>query len=369
MKRAEYEHFAAQLDADIERIDAMVGPHEPEHREPRYKLLGSSDLAALPAQASRIRGVLPAEGLAGLYGPSGSGKSFLAVDAGAAIAEGRRTWFDCRVDPAPVVYVALEGEVGIRKRVQAWEAHHARPLPEQMRLVLQPFKLTEPQDVHDLAAVVPAGAVVFLDTLNRAAPTADENSSRDMGEILEGAKRLQSLTGGLVVLVHHTGKDQTRGLRGHSSLFAALDAAIEVTRDGDRRRWTVAKSKDAEDGMARSFKLSVVDLGADELGDAVTSCVVASDSSVAEVRQVRLPQGGNQRIALDVLRPQFRTGQLGRPGAPPLRPCIELQQAVLLVAGHLLVEADRRAERARTAITGLVSRGVLGCSEGWLWLQ
>jgi putative DNA primase/helicase len=369
MRATEYEHFAAQLDADIERIDAMVGPREPEHQEPRYKLLGSTDLAALPAQASRIRGVLPAEGLAGLYGPSGSGKSFLGLDMGAAIAESRRTWFDCRVDPAPVVYVALEGEVGIRKRVQAWETHHARPLPEQMHLVLQPFKVTEPQDVIDLAAVIPPGAVLFVDTLNRAAPTADENSSRDMGEILEGAKRLQSLTGGLVVFVHHTGKDATKGLRGHSSLFAALDAAVEVTRDGDRRRWSVAKSKDAEDGTARAFKLAVVELGTDELGDPITSCVVASDSSAEAIKQVRLPQGGNQRIALDVLRPQFRTGQLGRPGAPPLRPCIELQQAVILVAGHLTVEADRRAERARTAITGLVSRGVLGCSEGWLWLQ
>ena len=74
--------------------------------------------------------------------------------------------------------------------------------------------------------MVPPGAVVFLDTLNRAAPTADENSSKDMGEILSAAKLLQSLINGLVVLVHHTGKDATKGLRGHSSLFAALDAAV-----------------------------------------------------------------------------------------------------------------------------------------------
>jgi putative DNA primase/helicase len=111
-------------------------------------------------------------------------------------------------------------------------------------MMLQPFKLTDGQDVLDLAAVVPAGAVVVVDTLNRAAPTADENSSRDMGEILEAAKTLQTLTRGLVVLVHHTGKNAAAGLRGHSSLFAAMDAAIEVSREGDRREWKVAKSKD-----------------------------------------------------------------------------------------------------------------------------
>jgi putative DNA primase/helicase len=161
----------------------------------------------------------------------------------AAIAEGQR-WFDCRVEAAPVVYAALEGEAGFKLRAQAWETQPGPGLPDGLRMMLQPFKLTDGQDVLDLAAVVPAGAVVVLDTLNRAAPTADENSSRDMGEILEAAKTLQTLTGGLVLLVHHTGKNAAAGLRGHSSLFAAMDAAIEVSRDGDRREWKVAKSKD-----------------------------------------------------------------------------------------------------------------------------
>ena len=131
----------------------------------------------------------------------------------------------------------------LRVRAQAWETHNGHTLPDGLHMVLQPFKLTDPRDVKDLATVVPAGAVVFIDTLNRAAPTADENSSKDMGEILEAAKRLQSLTGGLVVLVHHTGKDATKGLRGHSSLFAALDAAVEVSRDGDRRDGELPKPK------------------------------------------------------------------------------------------------------------------------------
>ncbi len=65
------------------------------------------------------------------------------------------------------------------------------------------------------------------------------------------------MTGGLVVLVHHTGKDATKGLRGHSSLFAALDAAIEVSRSGERREWILAKSKDGRDGSTHPFKLRV----------------------------------------------------------------------------------------------------------------
>jgi putative DNA primase/helicase len=228
----------------------------------------------------------------------------------------------------------------------------------------------------DLAAAivrgVGPGVVIFLDTLNRAAPTADENSSRDMGAILEACKELQRAIGGLVVLVHQTGKDATKGLRGHSSLFAALDAAIEVTRNGDRREdrreWLVAKSKDGEDGTAHSFKLRVVELGNDESGQPVTSCVVAPDTCAAEVKRAKVPQGGHQRIVWDALGPLFAKGGTGVPGAPTVRPCIELEAAIVAAAGRLTCDQKRRTERAREAITGLVSRGLLGCVDGWLWV-
>lgn len=359
--------YALEFGADAlaALLDRTKAPAKPQ---PRFKLLNSADLHALPPLYWRVRGVLPAAGVAALYGPSASGKSFLGFDMAATIAAGRR-WFDCRVEAAPVVYAALEGEAGFRLRVAAWEAHQGRKLPEHLHMLLQPFKLTDAQDVQDLAAVVPAGAVVFIDTLNRAAPTADENSSKDMGEILEAVKRLQAITGGLVVLVHHTGKDSTKGLRGHSSLFAALDAAVEVARDGDRREWRVAKSKDGQDGDTRPFKLQVETLGTDEHGDLITSCVVVPDNAIEDVKRVKLPQGGNQKIVLNALRPLFKKdGKTGKPGAPPLAPCIELEAVVTFAASALLVAPDRKTERAREAITGLVARGVMGCNEGWIWL-
>ncbi len=358
--------FALELGADAlaELLDKSKTPAKPE---PRFKLLGSAELHALPPLQWRIRGVLPAAGMAALYGPSSSGKSFLGFDMAAALACGCR-WFDCRVESAPVVYAALEGEAGFRLRVAAWERHQGRKLPDGLRMVLQPFKLTELRDVQDLAAVVPAGAVVFIDTLNRAAPTADENSSKDMGEILEAAKQLQSITGGLVVLIHHTGKDSTKGLRGHSSLFAAMDAAVEVSRDGDHREWRVAKSKDGQDGDVHPFKLQVETLGVDEHGDLITSCVVVPDTAAADIKRVKLPQGGNQRLVLDALRPLFKAGIAGKPGAPPLAPCVELEAAVTAGAACLTCATDKRTSRTRDAITGLVARGVMGCSEGWLWL-
>ncbi len=350
--------------------ELLLTAKEPPEPEPRYKLLGATDLHNLPPLAWRIRGVLPASGLASVYGPSASGKSFLALDMAAAIASGS-PWFDHRVSASPVVYCALEGEAGIRLRAKAWERHQDEPMPDALRMMLQPFRLLEHQDVQDLARAVlglGGGAVTIIDTLNRAAPTADENSSRDMGGILEACKALQGITGGLVVVVHHTGKDATKGLRGHSSLFAALDAAIEVSRNGDRREWLVAKNKDGQDGDAHPFNLRIIELGSDSHGDPESSCVVVRDASAATIKRVKLPQGGNQRVVWDVLGPVFKAGVFGKAGAPPQRPCIELEAAITAAAGRLTCLADRRTERAREAITGLVTRGLLGCNEGWLWV-
>lgn len=336
-----------------------------------YNLLTSAQVSSMSAVPALVRGIWPAQGVVGLVGPSGSGKSFLVFSLLAAVCEGEN-WFGHRTTSTFVVYVALEGQAGIQKRIRAWESHHGRTLPDSMRFLLESFRLTSPDDVRELGAAVLAagggGCVLVLDTLNRAAPTSDENSSRDMGEILEAAKTLQLQIGGLVVLVHHTGKDLTKGMRGHSSLFAALDAVIEVSRDMDQRRWKLTKSKDGEDGIERTFKLEVVDLGRDDIGDPVTSCVVTGDTFSEEIRRTKVPTGANQKIAFTALQPLFKQGTLGRPGAPTLKRSIELTDAVIAVASGLVCDPDQRAYRARLAINGLVSNGIFGCHDGWLWL-
>lgn len=337
----------------------------------RYKLISVSELRDLPRQRWAIRKVAPAAGIMGLYGPSGSGKSFLVIDMITAMATGTE-WFGHKI-PAPlrVTVVVLEGETGFRNRVEAWEVDGGRIFPDSVRFVFQPFRLNDRSDVLAMASAIDAAGgsdVVIVDTLNRAAPGADENSSRDMGLILECAKELQSEFGGLLVLVHHTGKDAGKGMRGHSSLLAALDAAIEVTRTDDRREWTIAKSKDDIEGQAHGFRLEIVDLAEDEAGELVTSCVVRADDAPA-TRRPKPPKGGNQKIIYDALGPLFRdSNHFGQAGAPPTRPCIQLEDAIAGTKDRLAVEPKRRAERARLAITGLISANVLGCDQGWIWL-
>ena len=341
----------------------------------RYRLLTPADLSCLLPVRWRVRGVLPFEGIGGIFGPSGSGKSFFTIDLLAAVASGGE-WFGCRVKAAPVLYIALEGEAGISQRVKAYEMKHG-PVSPGFRFMLQALDIRNAGDRADLVQAIKAagwcGGVLCLDTLNRAAPGMDENDSKSMGEVISAAKALQAELGGLVLLVHHTGKDATKGMRGHSSLHAALDAAVEVCRDGDRREWKMHKSKDGEDGEAHPFRLDVVEVGADDEGEPITSCVVVPEESTGNaVRRALPPKSGNQRVIWDALGELFRAaGSYAPEGAPkelpPGRPCLLLDAAIDGARTRLVCDPKRQTERTQAAITGLINRGLLEHREGWIW--
>jgi hypothetical protein len=339
-----------------------------------YKLLKGEDLRNLPPMQWRLKGVLPQVGLAALYGPSASGKSFLALDMSIAIAEGKK-WFGIRTMPSHVVYVALEGESGFKNRVAAWEIENNRKLPLSMNMVLQPFQITSPSDVESLASTVPLDCVVIVDTLNRAAPTSDENSSKEMGEILQACKRLQLLIDGLVVLIHHTGKDTTQGARGHSSFFAALDGAIEVKRKNDKRSWSIAKAKDGHDGNDYSFALKLHELGEDNDGDKVTSCTINRVTNNIFVKEP--PNGPKQKEAFREFKLNVADiGVLNAPAAdcPKDSYCVAFDLAVQFLAKTLSTTAkNKRTHEARRLLTSLVNSGHIETAldtndDAWCWI-
>jgi putative DNA primase/helicase len=367
---ASVEHYPIPVFVESGKPVSGIPEDTTSKREP-YNLLSGEDLCNAPLMRWLVRGVLPAEGLAALYGASGSGKGFLIFDMGCCIADGKE-WFSRRVSKAPVTYVCLEGEAGMGKRIKAWKQHNGRPVPDGMKFILQPFQLMFSDDLDELAKAILAGngsgGLVIIDTLNRAAPGSDENSSVDMGKLISAAKSLQIMVGGIVLLVHHTGKDTTKGLRGHSSLYAALDGAIEVIATDSRREWNVAKSKDDVTGGAYPFKLEIVPVGFDDEGDEITSCVIVP-AEAGDVSMVKRPTlGKNQKIAQKALgEPLRKSPHIGKEGAPPGRPCIDYSEAVTIIAQHMPTDAKHQKESAKRAIGSLVANGYLGMKGDWLW--
>ena len=326
--------------------DASPAPHV----EP-LQFITAAQIKDLPPVAWRVKNLLPAQGVAAIYGPPASGKSFLALDMAAAIAEGR-PWFGHKSDVAPVLYIYLEGGGALKNRLTAWESERERPFPDGVAFHLGKFNLLEDSDA--LMAAMPHGAVVVVDTLAAAAPGMDENASSDMGLAIEALGRVAREKNGLALVVHHSGKDAARGLRGHSSLLGALDAAICVDRSGASsvRRWTLAKSKDSEDGIGAAFSLHRVDLGTDADGDTVSSCVV---------RRVEGEQRETARLSrslqhgLDSLKEALAGEESGRVHVDAWR--------TIFYRGHWADSQSAKRSAFHRARTDLVASGLIGVAD------
>jgi len=334
----------------------------PPHKK-RFNLLSTSELAAIPSAKWIIKEILPEKGVAAIYGPSGSGKSFLVFDMMMAIAHQAR-WFGFRVTNKPVVYIGLEGKAGFKNRIAAWEIANNTTAPPNLKIVIDNFNLKTESEVIALASEIVAskmgGGVIVIDTLNQASPGSDENSSVDMGININRLQLLQELTNGLVIIIHHTGKNVNQGLRGHSSLKGALDANIEVT-GGDKRSWLLEKAKDGKDGISFGFKLKTIELGKDSDGDPITSCVIEPDNSLVFTKPE--PSGSAQKAALKTIKEKLK-----------LNLKISVDDAIDAIKPTLTtVEANKRSNRAKAIIQGLINGGHLQSAleddEGVIWVH
>ena len=103
---------------------------------------------------------------------------------------------------------------------------------------------------------------MVLDTYAMMLQGIEENSSKESGVSIDALSQLRQATnGGTVLVVHHSGKDSTKGLRGSSALLAAVDLTIEIANTGlGRLQATVRKSNAGSEPMPEHYTLSTVAL-------------------------------------------------------------------------------------------------------------
>lgn len=308
-----------------------------------------------------IKHVLPAHGVGTVFGPSGAAKSFAVLDMLGHVATGR-WWQGCRVKQGRVVYLAAEGQGGMAARIEAWCRHRGvAPEDLQLEVIDGVPNLLERQDAVALARAVGKCAVLVLDTAMAVAAGGDENSSEDMGRLMKFAALLARATGGLVLLVHHAGKDVSRGQRGWSGLKGAIDVEIEVSRldeDGELRQLRLSKVRDGKrEGDRWTFRLEDVVLGQDEDGDDIGSAVPEYvPNPTPPVRGEKL--GKNEQIvktaALDTIK------QGGR---------ASVDEVLTLAVSRMTrdpTKRDVRRTNAQHALDSLIRRDVLTLDGDWI---
>jgi hypothetical protein len=234
-----------------------------------------------PAPEWVVKHLLQKGGLAFLYGDPGTGKTIFAVEAGVSVARGV-DWHGRKVRQGRVVYIVSESKHGFRARLKAYLRSQnltLEDLNEQFLEVTEEPHLMDIEDemalVSDLKELGPISLIV-VDTWARAMVGIDENASKDTSMALAACKRISDATGACVLVVHHTGKDASRGMRGSSNLKAGGDTEIALERPAKGPRVArVGKQRDAEDYTALfHYELDAVELGKDSDGDPITSRII-----------------------------------------------------------------------------------------------
>lgn len=244
---------------------------------PKFKL--ARDIKPVLDRPALVDGLLSPNALSFWYGPSNVYKSFLLMDLGACIAMGRE-WFGRKVQQTAVMYLAAEGGAEIVNRVAAIKKHYdATDFPfvvceEPVNLCSQsadPIKafIAMLQSAGD--AVGCRVGFIVIDTLNATFGGGDENSTKDMTTYKNRLLEIKSQTGAHIAVIHHVGKDASRGARGSGALYNAADSALEFKEGG---KIANPKQRDMEKSRPFGFAMHTVEIGAKADGAPVTSLVV-----------------------------------------------------------------------------------------------
>jgi RecA-family ATPase len=188
-----------------------------------FPLLSGDDLLRQPDLSWLIDGPVPASGLSVLYGASGAGKSFLALELALCVATGL-PWLDREVRSGLVVYIAAEGQAGLGPRYRAWLTARGLETAERIRFLTDAVDLRDGHEVdrvhRTLATLLERPRPLVVDTMARTMTGGDENAAKDVGQFIAAVDGLREADAALVV--HHSGKDGV-GERGSSALRAAAD--------------------------------------------------------------------------------------------------------------------------------------------------
>lgn len=345
-----------------------------------------------------VEDFLPKAGPAVLVGPPGSGKSFLAIDIAAHVAQGKG-WAGRHVEGGAVLYVVAEGASGFRNRIAAM--HNAHRLERVAPFAFVPTTIDLRTADGDTAALMATmrevvkrmgqdPAMIVVDTLSKTFAGGRENTD-EMAEYVANCEKIAATMNCLVLIIHHPSR-QSEEERGHSSLRGGVVTSIKVSGTTVKTARTV-KQKDGPEGEAVHFSLETVTLGTNSRGKPVTTCLVNIVEGEGEERgatgsaidRTKASLVGHNKTALRVLEELQAQSTLPVPAAIPAAAIDRAKVCSVIDAGYAadtlaselraFVKADPdkiadTAERtARRVMSTLKSKEILGSWGELLWIN
>lgn len=217
-----------------------------------------AELDEVPDPEPLIDGLLYRNTVNYLAGASGAYKTIAALDMAARVGKGEQ-FCGMTVTRGKVLYVIAEGLTGMKFRRQSWEHYHNNG--EQMEAVtFVPYavQIANESEMSALISVAVQGQydMVVFDTQAMCTVGVDENSNSEMAMVIDSLLILARLTNAAVLMVHHTGKDESLGMRGASGQYANVNTVIVAKREGSGKQivLSTARSKGGKQKDAREIK-------------------------------------------------------------------------------------------------------------------
>ena len=368
--------MASRFD-DEEKPTAKVVALPPKKPEPLFPYTWVGDAVLKFDTKPIIKGLLDPGAFAMVYGPSGSGKSFFTADLAQHIALGI-PWRGRKVTQGTVVYVASEAGSSILKRFVGWRDNRLSETTGKIPLAVltrgpnliagtDPIKFEEQLQAIAKESELPVTLTIF-DTLSRSMAGGDENKAEHMTKVIECADSIRDKFNCASLFVHHTGKDQEKGARGHSSLFAAADLVLKIMD----KTATVEKVRDGVAGEQFGFALEPVQIGTDSDGEAVMTCLLNATDGVA-IPKAKQPTGQNQKVVFPVVQALSAASDKRSPGTSTIPKgvmLIELEDVMSRAVDKFGGDDPkwRVRDKIKTALVGLQANGLIAMHSDKLWL-
>ena len=280
-----------------EQGKAVVQPANPQKYEEDYHeyIYFGETIKNIPPTEWLLRGRLVKRGLAALYAPAGVGKSFVAVEAALCAALGEQFWHEYFPKNCRVLYFASERVDVIADRVKASCKRRGVAIPANLFIVgrTRPLQAKDQFEIiKDICAEYKPDFIIF-DTFAKMTLGINENDSAEAGLIVEHfatfVEAAGTQAGGL--LVHHAGKDNTKGLRGSTALIGALDAVWKLEKKEKGLTLSIEKLNAGDTPLPANFKIvneSMPDPEDEQLTRQVGVLVSAEFAEVAQGIEAKL---------------------------------------------------------------------------------
>ena len=242
---------------------------EEEAETDTFEVLTLDQIATREPPSFLVARHIPDVSMGFLYSAPGVGKSFLALDLGLTVAHSLPDWHGDPIAHKPdsfVLYIASEGAFDLRNRVAAWHQQKGiTTLPDNFLVIERTIDFMRQDDVAKLIRTIERTgrkpSLVFVDTVSRAMPGADENLQKEMTIFVKACDAVKERFSCAVVGVHHAGK--SGDMRGSTVLRGAGDFVMRLDREkgASVMNLTMEKQKAAEDGWHEPYSIEKLDLG------------------------------------------------------------------------------------------------------------